>query len=431
VKKTIATVLFLLSLGASSAWAQQQQQQQPTTQYGVPTGWQQTAPIPGTSVLGISTQTAAFGTSTAAVTSMAAYLGTRLSRDRGPWVLGEVLFFSRDRLVSDYTWRDAVRGQRGSLYTNADIDSDIERLMALKKFDKVDASLYEIPSVPVPPEYQGVAVSTSEVRLVFLTTEKYVVGTSTKVAKPLAPAAVSGVIITPTAYRGAGRYTTPGMGLDINAVYYIGTLYGKNNYPLTPDKVDYIDRLGLWLLTADGKMQVQSETSLRPAMAVGVQATAMLRDSPQPTVNASPTLTVKVSNSSTQFLSDAYLVLSKKFGPARTSVGVMEGNIGDLPSNLSVYLTPQALQFYRNDFSGTIVKSQTVPYASVLFVPKPAYPLGVEVMKFNGSPMEPWLINFKVGYFLKLNFDLALLKYTQGYTVLGVLQFRYNYFPAR
>jgi hypothetical protein len=415
VKKTIAVAAFLLGLGASSAWAQ-------------------INPFPGASSVQTSTQPAA---STATASGMAAYLGAKLPRDRGPWVLGEVLFFSKDRLVSDYSWRDAVRGQRGSLYTNADIDSDIERLLALKKFDKVDAGLYAIPSVPVPQEYQGVAVSTCEVRLVFFMTEKYVVGASTKTAKPQAPAAVSGVVLTPTAYRGAGRYSTPGMGLDINAAYYIGTLYSKNNFPLTPDKTDYIDRLGVWLLTADGKMQVQSETALRPAMAVGVQATALLRDSPQPTVT-SPTLTVKVTNSSTQMLSDAYLVLSKKFGPARASLGIMEGNIGNLPENLSQFLTPQALMYYRNgpngtpiDNSGAVVTSQTVPFASLMFLPKPSQPLGIEIMKFNGAPLNPVLINFKVGYFLKLNFDLGLIKYQGGYDLLGVLQFRYNYYPSR
>ncbi|MDD5628864.1 MAG: hypothetical protein PHU21_07360 [Elusimicrobia bacterium] len=406
MKKTIAAVILLLGLGVSGARAQ---------------------------VVGISTEPVAFGTSTSTVVSLASYLGAKLSRERGPWVLGEVLFFSRDRLVSDYTWREAVRGRRGSLYTNADIDSDMERLLGLKKFDKVEAGLYEIPGVPVPQEYQGVAVSTSEVRLVFFMTEKFVVGASTKAARPLAPAAVSGVVLTPTAYRGAGRYTTPGMGLDINAAYYIGRLYGKNSYPLTPAKTNYIDRLGVWLLTADGKMQVQSETAWRPAMAVGVQATALLRDSPQPQINQTPTLTVKATNGSTQILSDAFVVLSKKFGPARTSMGVMLGDMGNLPGNLSEFLTPEALKWYRNDNSGTVIRSKTVPFASLLFIPKskPAFPLGVEVMKFNGSPMNPWLINFKVGYFLRLNFDVAYLKYQGGYDVIGVLQFRYNYFPSR
>ena len=53
-----------------------------------------------------------------------------------------------------------MRGQRGSLYTNADIDSDIERLLALKKFDKAEAGLYEIPGVPVPPEKETVGALT-------------------------------------------------------------------------------------------------------------------------------------------------------------------------------------------------------------------------------------------------------------------------------
>ena len=207
MKKTIATVIILLGLGVSGARAQ---------------------------LVPISTQPVALAASTATAASMTAYLGTKISRERGPWVLGEVLFFSKDRLVSDYSWREAVRGQRGSLYTNADIDSDIERLLALKKFDKAEAGLYEIPGVPVPPEFQGVAASTSEVRLVYFMTEKFVVGASTKTARPLAPAAVSGVVLTPTAYRGAGRYTTPGMGLDINAAYYIGRLYGINSYPNSP-----------------------------------------------------------------------------------------------------------------------------------------------------------------------------------------------------
>ena len=411
MKKTIAAVIILLGLGVSGARAQ---------------------------FVGVSTQPVSFGASTSTVVNLAAYLGAKIPRERGPWVLGEVLFFSKDRLVSVYSWREAVRGQRGSLYTNADIDSDIERLLALKKFDKAEAGLYEIPGVPVPPEFQGVAASTSEVRLVYFMTEKFVVGASTKTARPLAPAAVSGVVLTPTAYRGAGRYTTPGMGLDINAAYYIGRLYGINSYPNSPAKTNYIDRLGVWLLTADGKMQVQSETWLRPAMAAGVQATALLRDSPQPQISQGPSLTVKASNGSTQILSDAYLVMSKKLGPARTTVGVMQGSIGNLPANLSEFLTPEALKYYRNganglqgDNSGTIIKSQTVPFASLLFVPKPAYPLGVEVMKFNGAPMNPWLINFKIGYFVKLNFDIAYLKYQGGYDVLGVLQFRYNYFPQR
>ena len=368
--------------------------------------------------------------SAAASGNVVAYLGARIPHEKGPWILGEVLFFSTGRLVSDSSWRAAVRGTHGSLYTNADIDSDIERLMALKKFDKVDADLYEIPGTPVPHEFEGVTASTAQVRLVFTVVEKVVAESTTKPKAIPTPAAVSGVTLTPTAYRGAGRYAAPGLGLDINAAYYIGRLYGKNNFAKTPSQTNYLDRLGVWLLTADGKMQVQSETALRPAVAGGVQATALLRDSPQPSVTENNTITVKASNSNAQILTDAYFVASKKFGPVRTSVGVMEGTIGNLAANLSEFLTPEAIQFYRNGgASGTTVTSHTVPFASFLALPRPEYPLGFEIMKFNGAALNPWLINFKVGYFLKLNFDLAYLKYQGGYDVLGLIQFRYNYFP--
>lgn len=360
------------------------------------------------------------------------YLGTPVSLEsNGPWVLGEVLFFSSGRLVSEYDWRQKVRGQRGMLYTKVDILGDVESLMSLGKFENVEPKLYVIPDAPVPAEYATIAVSSAQVRLVLNVREKVV---SESVIKPRAktpPAAVSGVVLTPTAYRGAGRYSTPGMGLDINAMYFIGRLYGKNSFPLAPRKTNYIDRLGVWLLATDGKMQIQSEGDFRPAMAVGGQATFLIRDSPQPSVQAGPSLTVKVGEKSNKLMTDGYFVTSKKLGPARTSVGVMQGNIGDIVGSLSEFLTPEALQFYAGYAKGTKLLSHTVPFASIFMLPKPEYPLGFEIMKFNGSPLSPWLINFKLGHFLKMNFDLSFLKYRGGYDILGVLQFRYNQFPNR
>ncbi len=373
------------------------------------------------------TPPAAVAASTAPL-GVAGYLGTPVPLGNGPWVLGEVLFFSGGRLVSEYEWRDKVRGQRGALYAMADILGDVDRLMGLGKFDSVDPALYEIKDTPVPPEFQAIAVSTSQVRLVFNVKEKVQAASTTAPKFKTPPAAVSGVVLTPTAYRGAGRYSTPGLGLDVNAAYYIGRLYGKNSFPLAPRKTNYIDRIGVWLLTADGKMQVQSETDLRPAVAVGGQGTFLLRDSPQPSINSAPSVSVKVSDKSTRLLTDGYFVVSKKFGPARTSVGVLQGTMGDIVSQLSEFLTPESLRFYAGR-PGASASSRTVPYASIFMLPKPEYPLGFEVLKFNGSPLNPWMINFKLGYFLKLNFDLAFLKYRGGYDVLGVLQFRYNHFP--
>jgi hypothetical protein len=247
------------------------------------------------------------------------------------------------------------------------------------------------------------------------------------------PSAVSGLILTPTAYRGAGRFNTPGLGLDFNAAYFIGRLYGKNNYANAPSHTNYIDRLGVWLLTVDGKMQIQSDSGWRPAVAVGGQTTFLFRDSPQPSVNT-PTVTVQVKAKSTQILTDAYVVASKNFHGVRTSLGLMQGNFGNLAGNLSEYLSPAALEFYKqtSNFQPVgFVQSRTLPFGSAFYMVKPDYPIGFEVMKFNGAYSNPWLINFKLGRFLHLNFDVAYLKFDGGYDLLGLFQFRYNQFPSR
>ena len=156
----------------------------------------------------------------------------------------------------------------------------------------------------------------------------------------------------------------------------------------------------------------------------------LFRDSPQPTVTA-PGVSVKIDTKNTKILTDGYFVVSKKLGPMRTSVGVMNGTIGNLAQNLSEFLTPEAMKFYLRDNSGTQVVSRTVPFISTFYLLKPDFPIGVEVMKFNGAARKPILINMKLGRFLKMNFDLALLKYQGGYDLLGVFQFRYNHFPKK
>ena len=372
----------------------------------------------------------AFSTVPAASTATLnnASLGQPLSTLGGPWVLGETLFFSNGRVVSDYAWRDKLHGTHGQLYTASDLQDDVQALMALKTFKRVTPGVFAIPNDPIPMQFANISVSTSQVRLVF--DVEVAVSSAPKPRLVTPPSAVSGLIMTPTAYRGAGRFNAPGLGLDFNAAYFIGRLYGKNNYPDAPAHTNYIDRLGVWTLTVDGKMQIQSDAGWRPAVAVGGQTVFMFRDSPQPRVNT-PAVTVKVNAKSTQILTDAYVVASKNFHGVRSSLGMMQGNIGDLAANLSEFLTPEALRFYNHAPVGTVVTSRSVPFGSVFYMIKPDYPIGFEVMKFNGAPGSPMLVDFKIGRFLKLNFDVAYLRFQGGYDLLGLFEFRYNQFPSR
>ncbi|MDE2491683.1 MAG: hypothetical protein KGM24_12625 [Elusimicrobia bacterium] len=375
---------------------------------------------------------AAPGVSTAAAYAPPISLGAELPASGGPWVLGEVLFFSNGSVVSDYAWRDRLRGQVGQLYTASDLQEDVATLNSLGAFTRVTPAVHEMPDTPIPPQFSGIAASTSEVRVVFDVALKVSSAPAVRLVTP--PSAVSGLILTPTAYRGAGHHNTPGLGLDFNGTYFIGRLYGKNNYENSPDHTNYIDRLGLWLLSADGKMEIQSDRGWRPAVAVGGQGTLMFRDSPQPTVQEQQTgVSVQVNAKSTRVLTDAYLVASKEFHGVRTSAGLMMGDFGDIVSNLSEYLTPEAMQFYRGPVNLPVaaVYSRTMPFASVFYLVKPDYPIGAEIIKFNGAYGDPYLINFKLGRFLHLNFDVALLKFTGGYDALGLFQFRFNEFPRR
>ena len=94
-----------------------------------------------------------------------------------------------------------------------------------------------------------------------------------------------------------------------------GRLYGKNSFDWTVEKKNYLDRVGLWLLSADSKMQVQNEGKWRPAMAAGVQGIFMFRDAPQPPINGTFNLTVKATGKKTDTYANAYLVLTKRPHP--------------------------------------------------------------------------------------------------------------------
>ncbi len=368
-------------------------------------------------------------------------LGVPLSLDKkGPWVIGEVLFIRDGKFTNDYTLTELTHATKGSLYTETDILDDVKRMKATGQFSAVVPALYEM-TTPVPSQLSTIAIVGREVRLVFKLVEKNPgagpTGTSPKKATAAAPlqvrppAPLSGVVFTPTAYRGHDQDNSPGLGLDINADYIIGRLYGKNSFKNSPAKTNYLDQVGVWMLSADGKMQLQSETRLRPAVAFGTQGTLLFRDTSQPTASGagSTNVTAQVSNNNgTQLLGDAYFVMTKKVYFARLSAGMMFGDWGDAVAQFSNFLSPTALTFYAQDPNQTVV-SHTIPFVNAIFMATSNHPIELEAMQFNGAALHPMLINLKASHYLKTDFNLGFLKFSGGYDILGIIAVRYNFWP--
>ncbi|HBA61929.1 MAG TPA: hypothetical protein DCZ92_14175 [Elusimicrobia bacterium] len=240
---------------------------------------------------------------------------------------------------------------------------------------------------------------------------------------------LSGIVLMPTAYRGRGKNAI-GLGLDINAAYYIGRLYGKNSFNWTVEKKDYLDRVGLWLLITDAKMQIQTEGAWRPAMAAGVQGVLKFRDSAQPTLN-SPSASVKVDSKNTDTYANAYVALSKRLHPKfLVDLGYSDGDMPKVIYSLSEYMSNEAINLTKNRASGTSVDIPTgMLFGGFIWLPKKDFPLGAEFMIPQGAPLHPKLVNLHLGSLLKLTFELSYLKFDGGWDLLGMFQFRYNYLP--
>ncbi|MCX5783668.1 MAG: hypothetical protein NTW04_04455 [Elusimicrobia bacterium] len=246
-----------------------------------------------------------------------------------------------------------------------------------------------------------------------------------KTLLPPEPVAMSGMVLMPTAYRG-WHENSLGVGLDLNGAYYIGRLYGKNTLAWTTRKKNYLDRIGVWLLTADGKMAIQTEEGWRPAVAVGVMGTFLFRDSPQPAAD-NPSVTVKVQKK-TEKLGSAYAVLSKKIHPKFiTSVGYMEGTAVNFLPQLSEFLAPYALEL--NGHINQTATSRGALFGGFIWMAWPDNPIKAEIIIPQGAPAKPKLINLHLSSLLKFNFELSFVTFEGGWDILGMIQFRYPLFP--
>jgi len=240
---------------------------------------------------------------------------------------------------------------------------------------------------------------------------------------------LSGIVLMPTAYRGRGGNNI-GLGLDFNAAYYIGRLYGKNSYAWTVEKKNYLDRVGLWLLSADSKMQVQTEGKWRPAMAAGVQGILKFRDGAQPSLNQ-PSVSTKIDSKNTDTYANAYVALTKRLHPKfLVNAGYSDGDMPKVIYGLSEFLSKEAINLSRGSATNADVQMPTgMLFGGIMWLPKKDSPIGLEVMVPQGAPQSPKLFNLHLGTLLKLNFELSYLTFKGGWDMMGMFQFRYNYLP--
>ncbi|MBI5743038.1 MAG: hypothetical protein HY952_00665 [Elusimicrobia bacterium] len=254
-------------------------------------------------------------------------------------------------------------------------------------------------------------------------------GPSRAAAYEIGDVPLSGIVLMPTAYRGKGRNSI-GLGLDFNAAYYIGRLYGKNNYAWTVEKKNYLDRVGLWFLSADSKMQVQTEGSWRPAMAAGVQGILKFRDGAQPSLNQ-PTVSTKIDSKNTDSYANAYVALTKRLHPKFfVNAGYSDGDMPKVIYGLSEFLSKEAINLTKNNPTNAELQIPTgMLFGGFMWLPKKNSPIGLEVMIPQGAPQSPKLFNLHLGTLLKLNFELSYLTFKGGWDLMGMFQFRYNYLP--
>ncbi|MEF3280053.1 MAG: hypothetical protein K6357_03710 [Elusimicrobiota bacterium] len=236
---------------------------------------------------------------------------------------------------------------------------------------------------------------------------------------------ISGIVLTPTAYRSNG-INEIGPSIDFNAAYYIGRLYGKNSLDWTIDKKNYLDRIGIWYFETDGKLLIERETKYLPSLATGFKGIFTFRDSPQPSLNR-PGASFKVDSDNTNTYSSLYFVISKQFANKFIlNAGYSDGDFSRFIYQTSEFLSDKAIELTLNHHPYI---SKSTLFFGMMYIAKNKNILGIEAIVPQGSSMSPKLINLQLGTLLKLNFQISYLKYNGGYEYLGTFNFRYSFFP--
>jgi len=234
----------------------------------------------------------------------------------------------------------------------------------------------------------------------------------------------TGLILSPTAFRN-DIFSNYGLNVDCMFSYYIGDIYGEHgNLGYTSKGTDSIDKVGVWLLTADAKWCLFNEWETFPSIAAGYMYTMLLQDQIGAAVNSNTTsveqgFSLSGNNGQKQSflsLSSPYFALSKKiFWDTTVHGGYMIGNQNTFLYYLSKYMP-----------------TYTPNNAYFVGISRPIFArmgLRVEYTGMVGNvPGSPWLINTHIDRLS--SFDFAYFHFSGGYSILGYLSFRFTVFPT-
>lgn len=218
------------------------------------------------------------------------------------------------------------------------------------------------------------------------------------------------LIMFPTAY--AAHFKGPtGENAEVFLLWYIGTLYDERGLSIAPISTLFIG--------ADLKWSFLSEKGLRPAAALGYVGGLQV-----PFTGG----VIKTSGLAEQkdikqsFVHDAYMVLSRSFGPLALTGGAMRGIKKAFPVILPMLRNP--------NFS-----TKPNPAPEVLWAAFAGADLAVfgrhfkfEVMTLPEVEIDrPWLVNTHLGGIL--GFDFAYLRDRIGWELLGYYQLPFYRWP--
>jgi hypothetical protein len=238
------------------------------------------------------------------------------------------------------------------------------------------------------------------------------------------PVPITQIVLMPTAYR-TPKKDDIGVELEMDLTYFFTQIYGKNTLSWTNDKKDSLTRIGIWNLSLNGKMTVQSESTWRPAIAVGAQGMLTFRDSKKPTLD---TQTEEIDQDVVNLFGGVFVSASKRFSDKYiTNLGFMYGSTVDRIFLLSKYLSDESITL--SGHPNQSAKARSMFYGGATWLITPNYPVGVEFMIPQGAPMKPRLINFNLGRVFNFNFGVSYLTFDGGWDTLAFVQFRQSIFP--